>query len=133
MFRRILLGGHLALDSCLLGEVLITALIFLLVMGLFRSTKLEAGSLKELVRSLNHYPDLSKREKTQRNKIMNVRGEITTNTDEIQTILRTCYEQLYATKLCNLGGMNAFLETYKLPQQTGRNRKPEQTQNQQRN
>ena len=38
-----------------------------------------------------------KRERTQINKIMNERGEITTNTKEIQTILRTYYEQLYTS------------------------------------
>ena len=46
---------------------------------------------------------------------MSERGEIMTNTKEIQTILRTYYEQLYANKLGNLEGMDAFLETYKLP------------------
>ena len=46
---------------------------------------------------------------------MNEKGEITTNTKEIQTILKTYYEQLYAKKLGNLEEMDAFLENHKLP------------------
>ena len=61
-----------------------------------------------------------KREKTQINKIMNEKGEITTNTKEIQTILKTYYEQLYANKLGNLEEMDAFLES---PKQQKWNRK----------
>ena len=46
---------------------------------------------------------------------MNERGEITTNTKEIQTILKTYYEQLYVNnKLGNLEEMDAFLENHKL-------------------
>ena len=56
-----------------------------------------------------------KREKTQITKIMNEKGEITTNTKEIQMILKTYYEQLYANKLSNLKEMDAFLENHKLP------------------
>ena len=56
-----------------------------------------------------------KREKTQINKIVNEKGEITTNTKEIKTVLKTYYEQLYANKLGNLEEMDAFLENNKLP------------------
>ena len=45
---------------------------------------------------------------------MHEKGEITTNTKEIQTILKT-YEQLYANKLGNLEEIDAFLENHKLP------------------
>jgi len=46
---------------------------------------------------------------------MNGRGEITTNTNKIQTIVRTYDEQLYANNSSNLEEMDVFLETYKLP------------------
>ena len=56
-----------------------------------------------------------KGERTQINKIMNEKGENTTNTKEIETTIRNYYQQLYANKLSNLDEMDAFLETYKLP------------------
>ena len=46
---------------------------------------------------------------------MNERGEITTNTKEIQMILKTYYEQLWTNKLGNVEEMDIFLETHKLP------------------
>ena len=49
------------------------------------------------------------------NKIMNEKGGVTTNTDEIGRITREFYQQLYANKLRNLEEMEDLLETYKLP------------------
>ena len=43
------------------------------------------------------------------------KGEITTNTKEIQTIFKTYYEQLYTNKLGSLEEMDTFLENHKLP------------------
>ena len=46
--------------------------------------------------------------------IRNERGEVTTK--QIWRIVRDYYEQLYANKLDNLGKMDKFLETCKLPE-----------------
>ena len=43
-----------------------------------------------------------KREKAQINRIRNVKGEVTTDTAEIQRIMRDYYKQLYANKMDNL-------------------------------
>ncbi|KAF6088435.1 hypothetical protein HJG60_008260 [Phyllostomus discolor] len=55
-----------------------------------------------------------KRERTQINTIRNERGEITTDTTEIQSIVRNYYEELYAKKFQNLDEMGTFLEKYNL-------------------
>ena len=60
--------------------------------------KLRAGFLKEQ----NWYTPSQtsqKEERTQIDKNKNKRGEATTNTKEMQTIIREYYEKLYANKL----------------------------------
>ena len=65
--------------------------------------KLGAGLLKELIILITPYSDLSKRkDMIQINKITNEREEITTNTLEMQTVIRGYYEKLYANKMGNL-------------------------------
>ena len=51
-----------------------------------------------------------KRERTQINKIRNEKGEVTTDTAEIQSIARDYYKQLYANKMDKLEEMDKFLE-----------------------
>ena len=55
-----------------------------------------------------------KREKTQINRIRNEK-EVTTDTAEIQRIIRDYYKQLYANKMENLEEMDKFLEMHNLP------------------
>ena len=55
------------------------------------------------------------REKTQINRIRNEKGEVTTDTAEIQRIMRDDYKQLYANTMDNLKEMDKFLEKHNLP------------------
>ena len=55
-----------------------------------------------------------KREKTQINTIRNEKGEVTTDTAEIQRIVRDDYKQLYANKMDNQEEMDKFLEMHNL-------------------
>ena len=54
-------------------------------------------------------------ERAQVKKIRNENGEVTTDTTEIQRIIRDYYKQLYANKMDNLEEMGKFLEKYNLP------------------
>ena len=54
-----------------------------------------------------------KREKTQINR--NEKGEVTTDTAEIQRIMRDYYKQVYASKMDTLEEMDKFLEKHNLP------------------
>ena len=49
------------------------------------------------------------------NKIRNEKGEISTDTAEIQRIIRDYYKQLYANKMDNNEEMDKFLERYNFP------------------
>ena len=56
-----------------------------------------------------------KREKTQINKTRSEKGEVTTDTAEIQSIMRDYYKQLYANKMGNLEEIDKSLEKHTLP------------------
>jgi hypothetical protein len=56
-----------------------------------------------------------RREKTQIGKIRNAKWDITTNTMEIQDIVRDYFENLYFNERENLEEMDRFLDTYGHP------------------
>jgi hypothetical protein len=56
-----------------------------------------------------------RREKTLISEIRNAKGEITTNTKEIQEMIIDYFENLYSNKFENLKEMEKFLHTYDHP------------------
>ena len=56
-----------------------------------------------------------KREKTQINRIRKEKGEVTTDTAEIQRIMSDYYKQIYANKMDNLEEMDKLLAKHNLP------------------
>jgi CRISPR/Cas system-associated endoribonuclease Cas2 len=48
-------------------------------------------------------------------KIRNEKGDITTETEEIQNTIRSYYKSLYSTQLENLDKIDNFLERYQIP------------------
>nr|AAS66223.1 LRRG00132 [Rattus norvegicus] len=54
------------------------------------------------------------RECVQINKIRNEKGDITTDSEEIQKIIRSYYKNLYSTKFENLQEMDNFLDRYQV-------------------
>ena len=49
------------------------------------------------------------------NKIRNEKGDMTTETKEIQKIIRSYYKSHYSAKLENLDEMDDFLDRYQVP------------------
>jgi hypothetical protein len=56
-----------------------------------------------------------RRENTQISKIRNNKGKITTNSREIQGLIRDYFENLYYNKFENLEGMEKFLDNFNQP------------------
>jgi hypothetical protein len=79
--------------------------------------KQKVGSLKNKNKINRPLANLTKMriEKTQISKIRNTKGEITTNTMEVQEIIKDYFENLYSNKFKNLEAMDRFLETYDHP------------------
>jgi predicted solute-binding protein len=56
--------------------------------------------------------DKKEEKKTQISKIRNVKGDIITNTKEIQRIIRDYFKNLYYNKFENVEEMDKFLDIY---------------------
>ena len=56
----------------------------------------------EKIKLTNLQPDSSRRDKNQINKIRNEKGEVTTDNEEIQRIIKDYYEKLHGNKMDDL-------------------------------
>ena len=72
------------------------------------------GKISKINRPLTRLTK-EKRKRVQINKIRNVKGEITTDTTEIQRIIKDYCNQLHANKMNNLEEMDKFLQRYNFP------------------
>jgi hypothetical protein len=72
------------------------------------------GKISKIDRPLANLTKM-RRDKTQISKIRNAKVERTTNTMEIQEIIRDYTENLYSNKLQNLDETDRFLDTYNHP------------------
>ena len=61
-----------------------------------------------------------KSDRTQISKVRNEKGEVTTDTAEIQSIRRDYHKLLDVNKMDNLEEMDKFLERYNLPRLNGK-------------
>jgi hypothetical protein len=75
--------------------------------------KQQVGSSKRFNKIDKPLANMTKqrREKTQINKIRDEKGDITTNTNEIQRTIGEYFENLYSSKLEDLHKMDKFLDT----------------------
>ena len=90
--------------------------------------KLRTDSLKKINKIDKPLSRLTKkkREKVLVDKIKSVRGEMTTDTTEMQRVIREYYEQLYTNILDNLEEMGQILRIIQTSKtESGRNRKSE--------
>ena len=74
---------------------------------ILRITKTKNWFFEKISKTRNLYSnELKTGENIQINKIRNRKGNIATDTKGVQRIVRTCFENLYVTKLENLQEMN---------------------------
>jgi DNA gyrase/topoisomerase IV subunit A len=81
------------------------------------SMKQKSWFCEKINKIVKPLPNMTKkrREKTEINKIKDEHGDITTNTNEIQKIIREYFENLDYSKLENLDEMDKFPDSYNQP------------------